>query len=181
MNNTAVTEEVNRIKNSPALLLWYTGDEPDGTSDPLNATTTAYDLIYSLDGYHPVSLVLNCQDFYWTEYTAGSDIVMQDAYTIGINATFSTVWVRLPHYSFRSHDCYSRLTMRTGHAVHARLWGLRLRQLQWRVRGHQPAHRPVRRAPLRPGLGAYQGRLDGSPRLRWRIVSRHVFVSSIPC
>ena len=28
MNNTAVTEEVNRIKNSPALLLWYTGDEP---------------------------------------------------------------------------------------------------------------------------------------------------------
>ncbi|KAI0702177.1 hypothetical protein C8Q76DRAFT_755941 [Earliella scabrosa] len=92
MNNTAVTEEVNRIKNSPALLLWYTGDEPDGTSDPLNATTTAYDLIYSLDGYHPVSLVLNCQDYYWTECTAGSDIVMQDAYTMGINATFSTVW-----------------------------------------------------------------------------------------
>ncbi|RPD63424.1 hypothetical protein L227DRAFT_561556 [Lentinus tigrinus ALCF2SS1-6] len=92
MNNTAVTEEVNRVKNSPALLLWYTGDEPDGTSDPLNATTTAYDLIYSLDGYHPVSLVLNCENYYWTEYTAGTDIVMQDTYPIAINATFSTVW-----------------------------------------------------------------------------------------
>ena len=49
MNDTAVTEEVNRIKNRPNLLLWfvtvifleglsiatrnrYTGDEPDGTS-----------------------------------------------------------------------------------------------------------------------------------------------------
>ncbi|TBU60013.1 hypothetical protein BD310DRAFT_947601 [Dichomitus squalens] len=92
MNNTAVTEEVNRIKNSPALLLWYTGDEPDGTSDPLNATSTAYDLIYSLDGYHPVSLVLNCQDYYWTEYTAGTDIVMQDTYPVGINATWSVEW-----------------------------------------------------------------------------------------
>ena len=27
-------------------------------SDPLNATSNSYDLIYSLDGYHPVSLVL---------------------------------------------------------------------------------------------------------------------------
>ena len=60
MNSTAVTEQVNMIKNRSSLLLWYTGDEPDGTSDPLNATKTAYDLIYDLDGYHPVSLVLNC-------------------------------------------------------------------------------------------------------------------------
>ena len=93
MNNTAVTEEVNRIKNSPALLLWYTGDEPDGTSDPLNATMTAYDLIYSLDGYHPVSLVLNCENYFWTGYTAGTDIVTQDTYTIGVNATLSVEWV----------------------------------------------------------------------------------------
>lgn len=107
MNNTAVTEEVNRIKNSPALLLWYTGDEPDGTSDPLNATTIAYDLIYSLDGYHPVSLVLNCENFFWSEYTAGADIVMQDTYMVGINATFSTVWVRVCARVFAmiSADC----------------------------------------------------------------------------
>ncbi|KAI0920741.1 hypothetical protein AcV5_010411 [Taiwanofungus camphoratus] len=92
MNTTAVTEEVNRVKNSPALLLWYTGDEPDGTSDPLNATTIAYDLIYELDGYHPVSLCLNCENYYWSNYTAGTDIVMQDTYMISNNVTFSVEW-----------------------------------------------------------------------------------------
>jgi hypothetical protein len=92
MNNTSVMEQVNSIKYRPNLLLWYTGDEPDGTSDPLNATSIAYDLIYSLDGYHPVSLVLNCQDYEWTSYTAGTDIVMQDAYMIGNNVTWSNEW-----------------------------------------------------------------------------------------
>ncbi|KAF8128018.1 hypothetical protein EV363DRAFT_1512354 [Boletus edulis] len=92
MNSTSVTEQVNMIKNRPNLLLWYTGDEPDGTSDPLNATTLTYDLIYSLDGYHPVSLVLNCQDYYWSAYTAGTDVVMQDVYMIGNNVTHSNEW-----------------------------------------------------------------------------------------
>lgn len=95
MNLTAVTEEVNRIRNSSALLLWYTGDEPDGTTDPLNATRLAYDKIYELDeGYHPVSLVLNCQNYFWSDYTNGTDIVMQDTYMIGNNVTFSSQWVR---------------------------------------------------------------------------------------
>ena len=40
-------------------------------SDPLslNATTITYDLTYGLDGYHPASLVLNYQDYYWSSYT----------------------------------------------------------------------------------------------------------------
>jgi len=92
MNAMSVTEQVNRIKSRPNLLLWYTADEPDGKSDPLHATTTTYDLIYSLDGYHPVSLVLNCQDYQFTAYTAGTDIVMQDTYMIGNNVTWSNEW-----------------------------------------------------------------------------------------
>lgn len=92
MNSSSVIEQVNAIKTRPNLLLWYTGDEPDGTSDPLNATTIAYDLIYSLDGYHPVSLVLNCQDYYWSSYTAGTDVVMQDVYMVGNNVTWSNEW-----------------------------------------------------------------------------------------
>ena len=117
MNSTAITEEVNRIKSRPNLLLWYTADEPDGTSDPLNATMTASNLISSLDGgdgqggigYHPVSIVLNCENYYFTyvntfmslqavqtdissQYASGADIVLQDAYPVGINATWSTVW-----------------------------------------------------------------------------------------
>ncbi|KAF9812775.1 hypothetical protein IEO21_05978 [Rhodonia placenta] len=92
MNDTELTAQVNLVKNSPALLLWYTGDEPDGSSDPLDAAAHAYDLIYELDGYHPVSLCLNCYDYYWSNYTAGADIVMQDTYMISNNATFSSEW-----------------------------------------------------------------------------------------
>ncbi|PFH50013.1 hypothetical protein AMATHDRAFT_62037 [Amanita thiersii Skay4041] len=100
MNSASVKKQVNSIKARPNLLLWYTADEPDGTSDPLDATLTASNLITSLDGgdgrggagYHPVSLVLNCQDYHYTEYTSGADIVLQDAYMVGNNVTFSTVW-----------------------------------------------------------------------------------------
>ncbi|KAG6890138.1 hypothetical protein C0995_011431 [Termitomyces sp. Mi166 len=99
-NSASVTEQVNRIKSRPNLLLWYTADEPDGTSDPLNATSISSNLITSLDGgdgkggagYHPVSLVLNCENYFFTEYASGSDIMMQDTYMIGNNVTFSTVW-----------------------------------------------------------------------------------------
>ncbi|KAF5329517.1 hypothetical protein D9619_009064 [Psilocybe cf. subviscida] len=121
MDSASVTTEVNRIKSRPNLLLWYTADEPDGTSDPLTATVTTRNLIQSLDGgdgnggagYHPISLVLNCENFHFTcaqlrylvtmqqkltiqpnvrDYSNGADIIMQDAYMIGNNVTFSTVW-----------------------------------------------------------------------------------------
>lgn len=86
-------EQVNRIKSRANLLLWYTADEPDGTSDALNATSLAYDQITSLDGgYHPISLVLNCQNYEFTAYSSGADILMQDTYMIGNNVTFSTEW-----------------------------------------------------------------------------------------
>lgn len=91
-NATSVTQQVDMIKDRPNLLLWYTADEPDGMSLPLNETTVAYDLVYDLDGYHPVSLVLNCQDYYWTEYAAGADVVMQDVFMVGNNNSWSTEW-----------------------------------------------------------------------------------------
>ncbi|KDR72349.1 hypothetical protein GALMADRAFT_143191 [Galerina marginata CBS 339.88] len=97
-NSTAVTAQVNQIKSRPNLLLWYTGDEPDGNGDPLNGTLMSSNLIQSLDGgdgqggagYHPVSLVLNCENYFYNEYAGGADIILQDTYMIGINATFST-------------------------------------------------------------------------------------------
>ncbi|EJD04861.1 uncharacterized protein FOMMEDRAFT_132713 [Fomitiporia mediterranea MF3/22] len=93
MNATSVTEQVNMIKTRKNLLLWYTGDEPDGTSDPLNATQDTYNLIKSLDGsYHPVSLVLNCENYFFPEYIRGADVVMQDTYPVAINATLSVEW-----------------------------------------------------------------------------------------
>ncbi|KIK66412.1 hypothetical protein GYMLUDRAFT_933232 [Collybiopsis luxurians FD-317 M1] len=99
-NTTSVISQVNHIKTRPNLLLWYTGDEPDGTSDPLNATLISKDLINTLDGgdgkggagYHPVSLVLNCENYFWTEYSRGADVLLQDTYMIGNNVTFSNQW-----------------------------------------------------------------------------------------
>ena len=37
-------------------------------------------------------MTLNCQNYYFAEYSAGADILMEDAYPIGINATYSTKW-----------------------------------------------------------------------------------------
>ncbi|KAH7882071.1 hypothetical protein F5I97DRAFT_1939548 [Phlebopus sp. FC_14] len=82
-NMTALDEVLDRMQEVGMYLI---------TSDPLNATTIAYDLIYSLDGYRPVSLVLNCQDYYWPAYTAGTDIVLHDVFMVGTNVTFSNEW-----------------------------------------------------------------------------------------
>ncbi|GAM33624.1 hypothetical protein TCE0_011f00663 [Talaromyces pinophilus] len=88
-NLTSVVEQVNAIKDYSALLAWYTADEPDGNQDALNATTLAYETITQIDKYHPIGLVLNCQNYYFEEYSAGADYLMEDAYPIGINATWS--------------------------------------------------------------------------------------------
>ncbi|KIJ18327.1 hypothetical protein PAXINDRAFT_110821 [Paxillus involutus ATCC 200175] len=45
-----------------------------------------------MDGCHPVSIVLNCKDYDFTSYVEGADIVVENTYPIGINATFSPVW-----------------------------------------------------------------------------------------
>ncbi|KAL1984251.1 hypothetical protein VTN96DRAFT_9303 [Rasamsonia emersonii] len=89
LNLTSVEEQVNMIKARKSLLLWYTGDEPDGHGDPLNATRLAYDLIKSLDPWHPVSLCLNCYNFYYADYSSGADIVLSDVYPIAVNTTWS--------------------------------------------------------------------------------------------
>ena len=62
---------------------------PDGHQDPFDLLPKARDLIRQLDPYHPVSVTLNCQNFYFEKYTAGADFIMEDVYPIAINATFS--------------------------------------------------------------------------------------------
>ncbi|KAG2757736.1 hypothetical protein P692DRAFT_20813807 [Suillus brevipes Sb2] len=91
-NLTAVTQQVKTYASIPNLLNWETAHEPDGNSDPQSAAQSTYDLIYQLDGYHPISIVLNCEDYNFSPYVKGADIVIQDAYPIGINATYSPVW-----------------------------------------------------------------------------------------
>lgn len=86
----SVSTQVNSLKHRKNLLLWYTADEPDGPGDPLTATRAAYDLIYELDGYHPVSIALNCADHFFEDYVSGADIILPDIYMIGnYDVTFS--------------------------------------------------------------------------------------------
>ncbi|KAK0127287.1 hypothetical protein ONS96_006837 [Cadophora gregata f. sp. sojae] len=91
-NSTRINDQVALWKNRTTLLMWYTADEPDGWAYNLNSTKLAYDQLRELDPYHPVSLVLNCQNFYYAEYSSGADIVFEDAYPVSINATWSIPW-----------------------------------------------------------------------------------------
>ncbi|KIM41387.1 hypothetical protein M413DRAFT_27747 [Hebeloma cylindrosporum] len=89
-DSESVSAQVKSLKHRKNLLLWYTADEPDGPGDPLTATRAAYDLIHELDGYHPVSIALNCADHFFEDYVSGADIILPDVYMIGNNVTFST-------------------------------------------------------------------------------------------
>jgi hypothetical protein len=112
MNLTAVAEQIPLVKDYDAFLMYYTGDEPDGWEYALNSTTLAYNLIGSFDKYHPVSLVLNCQDFYYADYAAGADIILQDTYPIGINATYSipfNTYCNLTHGDCGCDNCVGSL------------------------------------------------------------------------
>ncbi|KAK8003386.1 glycosyltransferase family 2 protein [Apiospora arundinis] len=91
-NLSSIAWQVPLVKDHPSLLTWYTADEPDGWQDPLDAPKQAYDLIASLDRYHPTALVLNCQNYHFKEYSSGADIIMEDAYPVGINATYAKKW-----------------------------------------------------------------------------------------
>lgn len=62
---------------------------PDGWQDPFNDTVRSRSLIRTIDPYHPVSVTLNCQNYYFYEYTRGADFIMEDVYPIGVNGTFS--------------------------------------------------------------------------------------------
>ena len=91
-NLTSVEEQVLMVMNRSSLFAYYTADEPDGWEYALNSTSLAYETITAIDKYHPIGLALNCDNFYFGAYSAGADFLMEDAYPIGINATWSVVW-----------------------------------------------------------------------------------------
>src|SRR5690606_11514274 len=54
---------------------------------------TAYNLINTLDGYHPVSLTPNCANYFFPQFASGADIIIPDVYPISLNTpTFSGVY-----------------------------------------------------------------------------------------
>lgn len=91
-NQSWVAAQVTAARDNAALFSYWSADEPDGHQDPFSAPVQARDTIRSLDPYHPVAVVLNCRDYYFTEYAAGADVLMEDVYPIGINTTGLTKW-----------------------------------------------------------------------------------------
>ena len=87
--------QVEQFRNHPAILSWYIADEPDGAGSsegqpigiPVADVRAAYELVRSLDPYHPVSLVLNCK-YSAPLYADATDILMVDPYPVSINTTF---------------------------------------------------------------------------------------------
>lgn len=108
-NSTRINEQVEMWKNRTTLLMWYTADEPDGWGYALNSTKLAYDQLKELDPYHPVSLVLNCQNFFYEEYASGTDIVYEDAYPVAINATWSIPWGTPCNTTYGGRSIHSKL------------------------------------------------------------------------
>ncbi|KAJ0103896.1 glycoside hydrolase subgroup catalytic core [Diaporthe amygdali] len=91
-NTTEMIEQVTALRTHPSILSWYQSDEPDGKGNPTNSTGLAYKKIKELDPYHPISLALNCENFYYGEYAAGADIIVPDVYPISTNTSYSTVY-----------------------------------------------------------------------------------------
>ncbi|KAK4191712.1 hypothetical protein QBC35DRAFT_375487 [Podospora australis] len=88
-NLSYVRENVLSARDAESVFAYWSSDEPDGWQDPFTAPHAAHDLIKSLDPYHPVAITLNCQNYYFAEYSAAADFIMEDVYPIGINATWS--------------------------------------------------------------------------------------------
>jgi len=74
-------DEILRFKDHPALLAWYISDEPTGHGEDPDSLKATYELIKSIDPYHPVSIVFMAPA-QARKYADAMDIVMADPYPI---------------------------------------------------------------------------------------------------
>ncbi len=106
LNLSSVEYQVDYLKNRSNILIWYTGDEPDGADYDLNSTQLAYVKIYETDAYHPVSLVLNCENYFFTDYGLnGADVLMVDPYPIAVNGRWSKPYNTLVNENYGDGGC----------------------------------------------------------------------------
>lgn len=89
LNLSSVEEQIPLVKDRSNLLSWYTADGPDGWQNNLTSTQLAYNLLKKADPYHPISLALDCDNYYFEDYSSGADYLMENVYPTGINSTFS--------------------------------------------------------------------------------------------
>ncbi|KAJ2906509.1 hypothetical protein MKZ38_001490 [Zalerion maritima] len=89
-NLTAVEEAVLLARDAKNLWgYWLADDRPDGHQDAFDLGARGYSLLKTLDPYHPVIAVLNCQNYYYPAYSSPADIVIPDAYPMGTSYELS--------------------------------------------------------------------------------------------
>ena len=74
-------EEIEAIRDHPALLSWYIDDEPGLWLHTPEQLEGVYDLIKQLDPYHPVTITF-CKPHLACQFTHAMDIVMIDPYPL---------------------------------------------------------------------------------------------------
>lgn len=88
-NSTLLTQQIDSVRDRSNLLLWYSGDEVDGTGEDPLAFATANERIKALDPFHVLSSVFNCADFMFESYTRSIDVLLTDPYPIGLFSSHS--------------------------------------------------------------------------------------------
>ncbi len=91
-NTTFVAKQITAVRQRTNVIAYYTDDEADGAGHPFSAPEDADLFISGFEPYRPSAHCLNCQDFWFSNYAAGTPILMPDVYPIGINATYSPVY-----------------------------------------------------------------------------------------
>ncbi len=76
-----LVDEIELIKDHPALLAWYISDEPIGQGTSVETVERIYNTIKTIDPYHPVSVVFMHPEGA-KRYEKGMDIVMTDPYPV---------------------------------------------------------------------------------------------------
>lgn len=86
---------LTQSKGLAPVLTWYTADEPDGWDVELTDASLAAERLHNeIDPRlkRPVSLVLNCRDHFFDEYSKSSNIITVDAYPVGVDVSFSKLY-----------------------------------------------------------------------------------------
>ncbi|NSW54374.1 MAG: hypothetical protein HPY44_00055 [Armatimonadetes bacterium] len=84
---------VEAYRDHPALLCWYTVDEPDGET-MLSRCREAREICMALDPYHPVYLVM-CNPGSFERFGTTTDILAVDPYPIPHSVTMVSNWMRV--------------------------------------------------------------------------------------
>jgi hypothetical protein len=74
--------EIKTFMDHPSLLAWYISDEPNGNKISPEKLEEIYNLIHSIDPWHPISIVFMAPFLSSKKYAEALDIVMADPYPV---------------------------------------------------------------------------------------------------